>query len=287
MNFTEDQIQRYSRQIVLKEVGGKGQRKLREAKIFLVGAGGLSSPAALYLAASGIGTLGIIDADRVDLSNLQRQILHSTATLNRPKVQSAKTMLTALNADCAVRTYEEPLTTHNVESLFRDYDLIIDGTDNFSTRYLVNDAAFFLRKPLVTGSIFRFEGQLTTFFTADRLDPTGNITGPCYRCLYAEPPPPGVIPSCQEAGVLGVLAGTIGVLQAVEALKLVLGIGQPLTGKLMTYDALAMKFRTLKLRHDPDCALCGSKPRITKLLDDYTVSCTLPPADGPKASSVA
>jgi len=289
MNFTEEQIQRYSRQIVLKEVGGKGQRKLREAKIFLIGAGGLSSPAALYLAASGIGTLGIIDADRVDLSNLQRQILHSTATLDRPKVESARATLTELNPDCDVRAHAELLTTHNVESLFRDYDLVIDGTDNFSTRYLVNDAAFFLRKPLVTGSIFRFEGQLTTFFTADHAQPGGTIAGPCYRCLYPEPPPPGVIPSCQEAGVLGVLAGTIGVLQAVEALKLVLGIGQPLTGKLLTYDALAMTFRTLKLRPDPDCALCGSHPRITRLLDDYTVSCALPasPPNRNKTSTVA
>jgi molybdopterin-synthase adenylyltransferase len=285
MNFSEEQIQRYSRQIVLKEVGGKGQRKLREAKVFLIGAGGLSSPAALYLAASGIGTLGIIDADRVDLSNLQRQILHSTATLDRPKVESARAALADLNPDCDVRTYAELLTAHNIESLFHDYDLVIDGTDNFSTRYLVNDAAFFLRKPLVTGSIFRFEGQLTTFFTADRSDPARAVTAPCYRCLYPEPPPPGVIPSCQEAGVLGVLAGTIGVLQAVEALKLVLGIGQPLTGRLLTYDALAMTFRTLKLRADPDCALCGSHPRITKLLDDYTVSCTLPASPPNRAKS--
>jgi molybdopterin/thiamine biosynthesis adenylyltransferase len=276
MNFSEDQIQRYSRQIVLKEVGGKGQRKLREAKIFLIGAGGLSSPAALYLAASGVGQLGIIDADRVDLSNLQRQILHSTATLDRPKVESAQVTLAELNPDCEVHAHAELLTVQNVESLFRDYDLIIDGTDNFSTRYLVNDAAFFLRKPLVTGSILRFEGQLTTFFTADRAQPDGTVAGPCYRCLYPEPPPPGIIPSCSEAGVLGVLAGTIGVLQAVEALKLVLGIGQPLTGRLLTYDALAMTFRTLKLRPDPECALCGSRPQITRLLDDYAVSCTLP-----------
>jgi molybdopterin/thiamine biosynthesis adenylyltransferase len=318
MNFSEDQIQRYSRQIVLKEIGGKGQRKLREARVFLIGAGGLSSPAALYLAASGIGTLGIIDADRVDLSNLQRQILHSTATLDHPKVESAQATLAELNPDCEVHAHAELLTVQNVESLFRDYDIIIDGTDNFSTRYLVNDAAFFLRKPLVTGSILRFEGQLTTFFTDAtsknapiaqaaqkapaarpqtpaepertvllREDSGGaenaadglfqqHANGPCYRCLYPEPPPPGIIPSCSEAGVLGVLAGTIGVLQAVEALKLVLGIGQPLTGRLMTYDALAMTFRTLKLRPDPDCALCGSRPRITRLLDDYAVSCTLP-----------
>ncbi|HXZ25912.1 MAG TPA: molybdopterin-synthase adenylyltransferase MoeB [Nitrospiria bacterium] len=277
MNFTEEQIQRYSRQIVLKEVGGKGQRRLREAKIFLIGAGGLSSPAALYLAASGIGRLGIIDADLVDLSNLQRQILHSTATLDRPKVESARATLAELNSDCEVHAHKELLTIQNVESLFRDYDLVIDGTDNFSTRYLVNDAAFLVRKPLVTGSILRFEGQLTTFFTADRARPDGTIAGPCYRCLYPEPPPPGMIPSCQEAGVLGVLAGTIGVLQAVEALKLVLGIGQTLTGRLLTYDALAMRFRTMKVRPDPDCPLCGPHPRITRLLEDYTVSCALPP----------
>ena len=270
MKFTEEQIQRYSRQIVLKEVGGKGQQKLGEAKIFLVGAGGLSSPAALYLAAAGVGTLGIIDADRVDLSNLQRQILHTTPDVDRLKVESASAILGALNPDCTVNTYAELLTTQNVERLFSAYDLVIDGTDNFSTRYLVNDAAFFLKKPLVTGSIFRFEGQLTTFFAGQ------DSSGPCYRCLYPEPPPPGMIPSCQEAGVLGVLAGTIGVLQAVEALKLILGIGQPLSGQLVTYDALAMRFRTLKIRRDDACDLCGRHPRITKLLDDYTVACTLP-----------
>ena len=266
MDFTEEQIQRYSRHIILPEVGGKGQKKLRDAKVFIVGAGGLGSPAALYLAAAGVGTLGIIDADRVDLSNLQRQILHTTQRVNIPKVVSAKLTLNAVNPDVQVKTYEDKLYSKNVLEIIKDYDVIMDGSDNFPTRFLVNDACFFLRKPLVSGSIFRFEGQLVVIKAYE-----GN---PCYRCLYPEPPPPGMIPSCQEAGVLGVLAGTIGVLQAAEALKEILGIGNGMYSRLLTYDALSMSFREVKTRKDPQCLLCGPNPKITELLD-YEISCTI------------
>jgi len=266
MDFTEEQIQRYSRHIILPEVGGKGQRKLREAKVFIVGAGGLGSPAALYLAAAGVGTLGIIDSDRVDLSNLQRQILHTTQRVDTPKVISAQMTLNAVNPDVEVKTYEDKLHSKNILEIIKDYDLILDGSDNFPTRFLVNDACFFLRKPLVSGSIFRFEGQLAVIKAYD-----GN---PCYRCLYPEPPPAGMIPSCQEAGVLGVLAGTIGVLQATEALKEILGIGNDLYRRLLIYDALSMTFREVKTRMDPNCPLCGPNPRITQLLD-YEISCTI------------
>jgi adenylyltransferase/sulfurtransferase len=266
MDFTEEQIQRYSRHIILPEVGGKGQKKLRDAKVFIVGAGGLGSPAALYLAAAGVGTLGIIDADRVDLSNLQRQILHTTQRVNVPKVVSAKQTLNAVNPDVQVKTYEDKLYSKNVLEIIKDYDVIMDGSDNFPTRFLVNDACFFLRKPLVSGSIFRFEGQLVVIKAYE-----GN---PCYRCLYPEPPPPGMIPSCQEAGVLGVLAGTIGVLQAAEALKEILGIGHGMYSRLLTYDALSMSFREVKTRKDPKCPLCGPNPKITELLD-YEISCTI------------
>ncbi|HLB03106.1 MAG TPA: molybdopterin-synthase adenylyltransferase MoeB [Nitrospiria bacterium] len=266
MDFTEEQIQRYSRHIILPEVGGKGQRKLREARVFIVGAGGLGSPAALYLAAAGVGTLGIIDSDRVDLSNLQRQILHTTQRVDLPKVVSAQMTLNAVNPDVEVKTYEDKLHSKNILEIIKDYDIILDGSDNFPTRFLVNDACFFLRKPLVSGSIFRFEGQLAVIKAYD-----GN---PCYRCLYPEPPPAGMIPSCQEAGVLGVLAGTIGVLQATEALKEILGIGSDLYRRLLTYDALSMTFREVKTRMDPNCPLCGPNPRITQLLD-YEISCTI------------
>jgi adenylyltransferase/sulfurtransferase len=266
MEFTEEQIQRYSRHIILPEVGGKGQKKIRQAKVFIVGAGGLGSPAALYLAAAGVGTIGIIDADRVDLSNLQRQILHTTQRVNTPKVISAQQTLNAVNPDVQVKTYEDKLHSKNILELIKDYDIIMDGSDNFPTRFLVNDACFFLRKPLVSGSIFRFEGQLVVIKAYD-----GN---PCYRCLYPEPPPPGMIPSCQEAGVLGVLAGTIGVLQATEALKEILGIGTGMYNRLLSYDALSMSFREVKTRKDPNCPLCGPNPRITELLD-YEISCTI------------
>ena len=264
--FTEEQIQRYSRHIILKEVGGKGQEKICKARVFITGAGGLGSPAALYLAAAGVGTLGIIDHDVVDLSNLQRQILHSTETLGMPKVESAVKTLKALNPDVDVIPYRERLTSANVLKIIQDYDLVLDGSDNFPTRFLVNDACYFARKPLISGAIFRFEGQVIT------LKP--HEGSPCYRCLYPEPPPPGMVPSCQEAGVLGVLAGTIGVIQATEALKEILGMGSSLVGNLMLYDALEMQFRKVRVPKDPRCPLCGEEPRIRELLD-YEQTCTL------------
>ncbi|HLG23127.1 MAG TPA: molybdopterin-synthase adenylyltransferase MoeB [Candidatus Manganitrophaceae bacterium] len=272
MAFTEEQLQRYSRQILLSEVGGKGQKKIAAARVFLVGAGGLGSPAALYLAAAGVGTLGIIDNDAVDLSNLQRQILHSVQTLQHPKVESAVRTISRMNPDVKVIPHVGKLSSENILDIIKDYDIILDGSDNFPTRFLVNDAAFFLKKTLISGSIFRFEGQLTTLKPHD----LSEGPKPCYRCIYHEPPPAGLVPSCQEAGVLGVLAGTIGVLQAGEALKEILGIGATLAGRLLIYDALEMTFMNVKVQKDPDCALCGPNQRITKLLD-YEVSCTLPP----------
>jgi adenylyltransferase/sulfurtransferase len=266
MEFTEDQIKRYSRHIILSEVGGKGQKKICASKIFITGAGGLGSPVALYLAASGVGTIGIIDNDTVDLSNLQRQVIHSTRTLNRPKVESAKETLQAINPDVQVVAYRERLSSENIMEIIKDYDVVLDGSDNFPTRFLVNDACFFLGKTLISGSIFRFEGQVTT------LKP--HAGHPCYRCLYPEPPPPGLVPSCQEAGVLGVLAGTVGVIQATEALKEVLGMGGTLASHLMIYDALAMRFHKVRTRKDPHCQLCGPERKITQLLD-YEESCTL------------
>lgn len=266
LGFTEEQIQRYSRQIILPEVGGKGQKKISGAKVFLIGAGGLGSPAALYLAAAGVGRIGIIDADHVDLSNLQRQVLHSTATLNRAKVESARETLSRINPDIRIDAFNEKLTSENIMGLINDYDIILDGSDNFPTRFLVNDACYFQKKTLISGSIFRFEGQLTTL--------KGHLDQPCYRCLYPEPPPPGLVPSCQEAGVLGVLAGTIGVLQAAEALKEIIGIGSSLAGRLLLYDALQMRFREVKVRKDKNCPLCGEHPTITRLLE-YQEYCSI------------
>jgi adenylyltransferase/sulfurtransferase len=267
MDFTDSQIQRYSRHIILSDVGGKGQKKLSQAKVLVIGAGGLGSPAALYLAAAGIGTIGLVDGDVVDLSNLQRQILHNTATIGVPKVESGRRTLSALNPDITVKTYQEHVTADNIMRLLPDYDLVLDGSDNFSTRFMINDACFFAKKTLVSGSIFRFEGQLTTI--------KPNQGYPCYRCLYPEPPPAGMVPSCQEAGVLGVLAGTIGVLQASEAVKEILGIGDTLADKLLIYDALDMKFRKVSRPKDPACRLCGPKPTITNLQQDYAVSCAI------------
>jgi adenylyltransferase/sulfurtransferase len=278
MGFTEQQIERYSRHMLLPGVGGKGQRKIAEAKVFCIGAGGLGSPSTLYLAAAGVGTLGIVDADDVDLSNLQRQILHSTKTLGRPKVESARETLTAINPDIQVNVYRERVTSENILEMIKGYDIVLDGSDNFPTRFLVNDACFFLKKTLISGSIHRFEGQLTTLKPHVIRPPFGDGVPargyPCYRCIYPEPPPAGMVPSCQEAGVLGVLAGTIGVLQAAEALKEILGIGETLAGRLLVYDALEMSFRDVKVRRDPKCLLCGPDPKITKLLD-YEISCTL------------
>lgn len=271
MDFTEEQLERYSRQIILPEVGGKGQRKIAAARVFLIGAGGLGSPAALYLAAAGVGTIGIIDNDEVDLSNLQRQILHSTVTLQHQKVASAQATLTKMNPDIKVVPYAEKLSSGNIRDLIKDYDIILDGSDNFATRFLVNDAAYFQKKTLISGSIFRFEGQLTTLKPHD----SNGVPLPCYRCLYPEPPPAGLVPSCQEAGVLGVLAGTIGVMQASEALKEILEVGTSLAGRLLIYDALEMSFRNVRVPKDPSCPLCGPNPKITQLLD-YEISCTLP-----------
>jgi molybdopterin-synthase adenylyltransferase len=267
MEFTDQQIQRYSRHIILNEVGGKGQKKLSRAKVLIIGAGGLGSPAGLYLAAAGIGTIGLVDGDVVDLSNLQRQILHSTATVGIPKVESGRQTLTAVNPDITVKTYQYHVDASNILGLIQDYDIVLDGSDNFTTRFLVNDACFFGKRTLISGSIFRFEGQLTTIKPHEGF--------PCYRCLYPEPPPAGLVPNCQEAGVLGVLAGTIGVLQASEAIKEILGIGETLADKLLIYDALEMKFRKLSRPKDPDCPLCGNHPTITDLGGDYQVTCTI------------
>ena len=258
VDFTEDQINRYSRHIILKEVGGIGQKKLLESKVFLVGAGGLGSPIAFYLAAAGVGTIGIADGDVVDHSNLQRQILHSTKDLNKSKALSAKETIEALNPDVKVITYQEHLTSKNIIDIIKDYDVVVDGSDNFPTRYLTNDACVLSNKPLSHGSIFRFEGQATTFIP-------GN--GPCYRCLFESPPPAEFVPSCQEAGVLGVLAGVIGTIQATEVVKLILGQGELLNGKLMLYNSLSMDFRKVTLRRNPECPVCGDNPTIKELID--------------------
>ena len=256
--FTDEQIDRYSRHIILPEVGGKGQKKLLESRVFLVGAGGLGSPAAFYLAAAGIGKIGISDNDDVDFSNLQRQILHSTKDVGRPKVQSAKETLEALNPDIEVVPYTERLNSENIIDIIKDYDVILDGSDNFPTRYLVNDACVMLGKPLSHGSIFRFDGQATTILPGQ---------GPCYRCLYESPPPPDLVPSCQEAGVLGIIAGIIGVVQATEVIKLRLEKGELLNGKLLLYDSLNMDFKKLKIQRNPACPMCGENPTIKELID--------------------
>ena len=265
IEFTDEQIERYSRHIILPEVGGSGQQKMLEARVLLLGAGGLGSPAAYYLAAAGIGNLGIVDFDQVDLSNLQRQIIHSTERIGMLKTESAKKTIQALNPDVNVTLYNEKMDSSNIMSLIKDYDYVVDGSDNFPTRYLVNDACVMKNKTLIHGSIYRFEGQVTVFKPSD---------GPCYRCLYPEPPPPGMVPNCQEGGVLGVLAGVIGNLQVVEVLKLILGIGKPLVGKLLIYDALNTEFRNLRLRRDPNCPICGEKPTIKELVD-YEEFCGL------------
>ena len=273
--LTETQRDRYSRHLLLPEVGEVGQAKLLKAKVLLIGAGGLGAPASLYLAAAGIGTLGIVDADTVDASNLQRQVIHSTSRVGMSKVDSAEMVIKDLNPDVKVVGYKERVDSSNVERIFGDYDVIVDGTDNFPTRYLVNDASVFLGKPVVHGSIFRFDGQLTTFVPESAAKKLGIAAGPCYRCLYPEPPPPHLAPSCQEAGVLGILPGVVGLLQATEAIKLILGRGEPLVGRLLTYDSLKMKFRELKLRRNPECPVCGPKPSITSYID-YEGFCALP-----------
>ncbi len=256
--LTNDEISRYSRHLILPEVGMEGQQKLKAAKVLCVGTGGLGAPLALYLAAAGVGTLGLVDFDTVDASNLQRQIIHSTATVGMLKVDSAELMLKGLNPYLNVVKHNTMLTSANALEIFKDYDIIADGTDNFQTRYLVNDACVLTGKPNAYGSIFRFEGQASVFATE---------AGPCYRCLYPEPPPPGLVPSCAEGGVLGILPGLVGVIQATEVIKLILGIGESLVGRLLLVDALTMKFRTLKLRKNPDCPVCGTHPTVTALID--------------------
>jgi molybdopterin/thiamine biosynthesis adenylyltransferase/rhodanese-related sulfurtransferase len=265
--LTDAQRERYSRHILLPEVGEAGQARLLQSKVLLLGAGGLGSPAALYLAAAGVGTLGVVDADVVDASNLQRQIIHATSRIGTPKVESAGKAIAELNPDVKVVPHKERLTSANVERLFRDYEVVLDGTDNFPTRYLVNDASVWMGKPVVHGSIFRFDGQVTTFIPEKAAAKLGVTAGPCYRCLYPEPPPPHLAPSCQEAGVLGILCGIIGTLQATEAIKILLGKGSTLAGRLLTYDSLKMKFRELRLRRAPDCPVCGPKPTITSYID--------------------
>lgn len=261
--FSKEELQRYHRHLILPEVGPEGQKKLKAAKVLCVGAGGLGSPLSLYLAAAGVGRLGLADFDDVDASNLQRQIIYTTEDVGQRKLAAAKKRITALNPNVQVDTFEERLSSANALALFEKYDVIADGTDNFPTRYLVNDACVLTGKPNAYGSIYRFEGQASVFWPGK---------GPCYRCLYPEPPPPGLVPSCAEGGVLGVLPGVIGTLQAVETIKLILGIGAPLVGRMLLFDALAMEWRSLKLRRDPDCAVCGPNPRI-KTLIDYEAFC--------------
>jgi adenylyltransferase/sulfurtransferase len=260
MEFTEEQLKRYSRHIILPEVGGKGQKKISGAKVLIVGAGGLGCPVGYFLAAAGVGTLALVDNDIVELSNLQRQIAHNTKTIGMNKAESAKITFETLNPDVNVVPVKERINSRNILDIFNGYDIIVDGTDNFPTRYLINDACVMLKKPLVSGAILRFEGQVTTIVPND---------GPCYRCLFEEPPPPGLVPSCQEAGVLGVLPGIIGGLQATEVLKLILGKGKPLKGELLIYNALETNFRKVKIPKNPDCNMCGKNPKITEL-KEYT-----------------
>jgi sulfur-carrier protein adenylyltransferase/sulfurtransferase len=274
--LSNDEILRYSRHLIMPEVGMDGQQKLKAARVLCIGAGGLGSPLALYLAAAGVGTMGIVDFDVVDYTNLQRQIIHTTADVGRPKLDSAAEKLKAINPFLNLKTFNTRLSSDNALELFHDFDIVADGTDNFPTRYLVNDACVLTGKPNVYGSIFRFEGQASVFATKD---------GPCYRCLYPEPPPPGLVPSCAEGGVLGILPGLVGVMQATEAIKLILGAGEPLIGRLLLIDALGMKFRELKLRKNPDCPACGKHPTITKLID-YNEFCGIRGEEKPVETGV-
>jgi adenylyltransferase/sulfurtransferase len=274
--LSNDEILRYSRHLIMPEVGMEGQLKLKAARVLCIGAGGLGSPLALYLGAAGVGTLGIVDFDVVDYTNLQRQIIHTTADVGRKKLDSAADKLKAINPLINLRTFDTRLSSDNALELFRDFDFIADGTDNFPTRYLVNDACVLTGKPNVYGSIFRFEGQASVFATEQ---------GPCYRCLYPEPPPPGLVPSCAEGGVLGILPGLVGVIQATEVIKLILGKGEPLIGRLLLVDALAMKFRELKLRKNPDCPVCGTHPTITELID-YNEFCGIRGEEAPVETGV-
>ena len=263
--LSEEQMQRYSRQVLLQEVGVEGQRRLLASRVLVVGAGGLGSPAALYLASAGVGTLGLVDGDRVDISNLQRQVLHHTSDVGRPKTESARSTLQAINPDVEIRTYPTVLTSDNALEILKDYDVVVNGCDNFPTRYLVNDACVLLGKPLVDASILRWEGQATTFLPGRG----------CYRCLFPQPPPPGSVPSCAEAGIVGAVAGFFGTLQALEALKILLGVGETLSGRLLMLDALNGEVRTVRWQRDPACPVCGDHPTITRLID-YEAFCGVP-----------
>ncbi len=275
--LTRDEVQRYSRHLIMPEVGVDGQRKLKAARVLCIGAGGLGAPATMYLAAAGVGTLGIVDFDTVDASNLHRQIIYGTPDVGKRKLEAARDRIAAMNPSVKVVMHELALTSKNALDVLRDYDVILDGTDNFQTRYLVNDACVILGKPNAYGSIFRFDGQASVFAVKG---------GPCYRCLYPEPPPPGLVPSCAEGGVLGVLPGVIGIIQATEAIKLILGVGQPLVGRLLLYDALQMRFRELKLRRDVECPVCGDNPTIRELID-YDAFCGVtPPSAAPATSGI-
>jgi molybdopterin/thiamine biosynthesis adenylyltransferase/rhodanese-related sulfurtransferase/molybdopterin converting factor small subunit len=275
--LSNEEIARYSRHLILPEVGMDGQLKLKQAKIIMIGAGGLGAPLGLYLAAAGVGRVGIVDFDVVDASNLQRQVIHGTSDLGRKKIDSAADKMRDINPNIVIDKFETGLTSDNALDILKDYDIVIDGTDNFPTRYLVNDACVLLKKPNVYGSIFRFEGQATVFAYED---------GPCYRCLYPEPPPPGLVPSCAEGGVLGILPGIIGLIQATEAVKIILGVGETLKNRLLLYDALGMRFRELRLRRDPDCPVCGHHPTVTKLID-YQEFCGVKPMSETKPAGDA
>ncbi|HEX4021978.1 MAG TPA: molybdopterin-synthase adenylyltransferase MoeB [Acidobacteriaceae bacterium] len=271
-----DEMARYSRHLILPEVGLDGQQKLKAARVLCIGAGGLGAPLTMYLAAAGVGTLGIVDFDVVEASNLHRQVIHGTSDVGRPKLDSAEDSLKAINPNVKIVKFETRLSSQNALEIFKDFDIVADGTDNFPTRYLVNDACVLSGKPNVYASIFRFEGQASVFATED---------GPCYRCLYPEPPPPGLVPSCAEGGVLGILPGLLGIIQATEVIKLILGQGEPLVGRLLLVDTLAMRFRELKLRKNPDCPVCGTHPTVTKLID-YEQFCGIPPAPAKNAAVV-
>jgi len=274
--LSKDEILRYSRHLIMPEVGMEGQQKIKAARVLCVGTGGLGSPLALYLAAAGVGTLGLVDFDVVDMTNLQRQIIHSTGDVGRPKLDSAAEKIEAMNPFVDLRLFETRLSSDNAMDIIRDFDVVVDGTDNFPTRYLVNDACVLSGKPNVYGSIFRFEGQASVFGAKD---------GPCYRCLYPEPPPPGLVPSCAEGGVLGILPGLVGIIQATETIKLILGSGDPLIGRLLLVDALGMKFRELKLRKNPDCPVCGTNPTIHELID-YQEFCGIRGEEAPVSTTV-
>jgi adenylyltransferase/sulfurtransferase len=277
--LTVEEVRRYSRHLIIPDVGMDGQKRLKNAKVLVIGAGGLGSPALLYLAAAGVGTLGIVDFDEVDESNLQRQVIHGQSDIGKPKAVSAKESIAEVNPLVDVVVHNERLDNDNVLEIFADYDLIVDGTDNFATRYMVNDAAVLLGKPYVWGSIYRFDGQASVFWAEN---------GPCYRCLYPEPPPPGMVPSCAEGGVLGVLCASIGSIQVNEAIKLITGIGEPLLGKLVIYDALEMEYRKLAVRKDPDCAVCGEHPTVTELIDydDFCGAISTEAADAAAGSTI-